>query len=139
MKRTKAKPRKMYDQITGYLLQIAGDEQQAQRAADMWGVRIRTVEILPDRNEVLAVCPAEDVTEILAWHDNCVERLRAGGEPIPGDLMRFSQPGADIDTTFTEPEKPGPGSGPHGGRPLKITNPRKTKWDELWPELPALE
>jgi hypothetical protein len=126
MKRTKF--RKTTDEIVAYLLQIAGDRKSAERAAEEWAVRIRVIQELSSQGETFAVCPAEDVTKIRDWHANSVERLRAGGPTIPGDLMRIEQPPDDVDTDFSgEPRR----EGQHSGRPLKITNPREIEWDKL--------
>jgi hypothetical protein len=128
MKRTKTKSHKTTDEITGFLLQIAGDRETAEQTAAEWGVRIRVVEELSTQDETFAVCPATDVAHIRAWHDESVPRLQAD-KPQPGDLMRIEQPPEDVDTTFAEDKI---GDGPHGNRhPLRITNPRRVKYDEL--------
>jgi hypothetical protein len=105
MKRAKGKSRTIRDEIVAYELQIAGDREDAERAADEWGVRIRVFTEDAWRNEVFAVCPVGDMKEILAWHGNSVLRLRAGGRPRPGELMRISQPPEDVDTDFTVEKK----------------------------------
>jgi hypothetical protein len=145
MKRTKGKPRETSDEITGYLLQIGGTREDAKRAADEWGVRIRVIEELEKDDEVFAVCPADDLKEIIAWHNECMPRMQAGKKPHPGDLMRVEQPPEDVDTTFTEQKRPigirfrrsvrrsrpRPGSLPRHHRPLKITNSRKIRFGKL--------
>lgn len=123
----------MRDEIRGYGLQIAGTKQDAERAADEWGVRIRVVGEYPDRNEVYAACPVDDRPEIWAWHDDAIERLRAG-KSRPGDLMRIEQPPLDVNCDFTgeekkKPKRSPPGGGGHG--PLVIDRSKIGKFDEL--------
>jgi hypothetical protein len=134
MKLTKGKPRKTAAKIVAYLLEIAGTREDAERAAARWRVRIRILDEIPGENEVYAVCPAEDVWEIMVWHDDYAPRLWAGGQPIPGDLMSIEQPPADVDTSFTEEKKPVKRYRlhPHGRRGrLRITDLRPRQLDEL--------
>src|ERR1700693_363463 len=135
MKLTKGKPRKTAAKSVASLLEIAGTREDAERAAVKWRVRIRIVDEIPGENEVYAICPAKDVWEIMVWHDDCAPRLWAGGQLIPGDLMRIEQPPADVDTSFTE-EKKKPVNRyrllPRGRRArLRITDLRPTQFDEL--------
>ncbi len=43
MQRIKGKSRKTSDEITGYLIEIAGDREDAEQAANECGVRIRII------------------------------------------------------------------------------------------------
>jgi hypothetical protein len=106
--RPKRKSVKTGDEIRGYELHIAGDREDAERAADDWGVRIRILDEGPDNGwEVWAVCPREDVAEILAWHDVAMLWFQAGHRrPRPGMLSLITQPPTDEDITFTEKKKP---------------------------------
>jgi len=120
MKRTKS--RKTTDEIRGYLLQISGSRDSAERTAGEWNVRIRVIEELSSQDETFAVCPAADLAEIRAWHAECMPSLQAGERPQPGDLMRIELPPEDVDTAFPEENHP------HG---LRLTRPRRVKFDEL--------
>lgn len=100
MQRIKGKSRKTSDEITGYLIEIAGDREDAEQAANECGVRIRIIGEEPRENAVFAVCRREDIWEILAWHDDCVLRLRVGEKPRAGDLMRISQPPEHVAATL---------------------------------------
>ena len=121
MRRAKTKSRKSSDEITGYLLQIAGDRESAERAAGEWGVRMRVIEELSSQHETFAVCPAVDVAEIRAWHAEAMPHLQAGETPQPGDLLRIGQPPEDTDMTFPERDP---------GR-MRLTRPRRVKFDDL--------